>query len=158
MKQITHISRAEKEFVEREVDILQNLEHSNIVKLLQLVPGENHSSLIFEFCFINLSQWITGFFVLCGNALPEFQHKHILKQLLAGVKYLHEENIMHRALRPVNLLLERNGDLKIAGFGSARRVGRGLEALYTDSLGNPSYSAIEILLGHHSFFVISTYS
>ena len=60
-------------------------------------------------------------------SLPEI--KAILRQLLEGVHYLHSINIFHRDIKSANILLNDQGDVKLADFGLGRKVR--LEAMFT---------------------------
>ena len=60
------------------------------------------------------------------------QLKSIMMQILHGVKYLHEKKIMHRDLKSANILLNNQGEVKIADFGLARQLSNGPMMLYTN--------------------------
>jgi len=110
----------------REMKICRHLRgHENIVKLLHVVPQKKEGPLdevylIFEFMESDLGKFIrTG-------AMAEFPIEHqraltqgFLYQMLRGMKYVHSAGIMHRDIKPSNLLINNEGDLKVADFGLA---------------------------------------
>jgi len=83
-------------------------------------------------------------YIIRHQKLTEPQTRRIFKQLLDGLKYLHDRNIVHRDIKPENILLtDRNLGVKLADFGLAKIIG---EDSFTTSLcGTPSYVAPEIL-------------
>ena len=56
------------------------------------------------------------------RALPSEQTKHIIKDLLSAVDVLHGKMIMHRDIKPDNILIDSNGRLKLADFGLAKKA------------------------------------
>jgi serine/threonine protein kinase len=72
--------------------------------------------------------------------------KHLLKQLISGIAFCHEHRVLHRDLKPQNLLLDRNNTLKLADFGLARTFSVPLRK-YTHEVVTLWYRAPEILLG-----------
>ena len=95
----------------REISLLLNLEHKNIVQLKEVAVGRHLDSifLVMEYCEQDLAS------LLDNMALPfkEAQIKCLMLQLLHGVQYLHERFIVHRDLKVSNLLLNGKGILKI---------------------------------------------
>jgi cyclin-dependent kinase 12/13 len=80
---------------------------------------------------------------------PDFtvpQIKCLMKQLLLGIKYLHEENIMHRDIKGANLLLNNDGVLKLADFGLSRRTYTN-PTHFTNRVCTLWYRPPELLLG-----------
>jgi len=128
----------------REISILRDLKHQNIVDLKDVVCSENKLYLLFEYLEIDLKKYL--------DSLPEeeFLEEDIIKsfmfQLLEGVAYCHSKKIIHRDLKPQNLLLDQNGRLKIADFGLARAFSIPIRP-YTKEVLTLWYRAPEILLG-----------
>ena len=72
------------------------------------------------------------------------------RQLLMAIRYSHENRILHRDLKPQNLLIDSNGDLKIADFGLARSFTYPMQPL-THEVVTLWYRAPEILLGQEIY-------
>lgn len=127
----------------REIALLQELNHPNIVKLKDIAHGENKLYLIFEYASLDLKKYLD----IKGGPLPARTVKHLLYQLLEGLVHCHKRRIMHRDLKPSNLLIDSEGkQLKIADFGLARSFGLPMKS-YTHEVVTLWYRAPEILLG-----------
>jgi serine/threonine protein kinase len=102
----------------REISILRELKHPNIVELKDVVCSDNKLYLLFEYLEIDLRKYLESL------AEEELLDAEIIKsftfQILEGVAYCHSKKIIHRDLKPQNLLLDFQGRLKIADFGLAR--------------------------------------
>lgn len=139
----------------REVKILKALTHVNIVKLKEIVTSkeqrddvsENNTIpksvyLVFEYHEFDL----TG---ILGTRQIRFTQDHIKSwsmQLLQGVHYMHVNKIIHRDLKAANILIGRNGELKIADWGLARTWNERMEKL-TNPVITLWYRPPELLLG-----------
>eukprot|EP00288_Rhodomonas_lens_P016896 CAMPEP_0177710428 /NCGR_PEP_ID=MMETSP0484_2-20121128/11330_1 /TAXON_ID=354590 /ORGANISM="Rhodomonas lens, Strain RHODO" /LENGTH=489 /DNA_ID=CAMNT_0019222109 /DNA_START=89 /DNA_END=1558 /DNA_ORIENTATION=+ len=108
----------------REIKILKNLRHKNIVQLREIVTSKAHEHnkqkgsvyMVFEYAEHDLAGLI-----LSHKVRLEKNHiKAYLKQLLEGLHYLHTQKILHRDIKGANLLITDSGLLKIADFGLAR--------------------------------------
>lgn len=100
----------------REVSLLKDLRHANIVTLHDIIHTENHLTLVFEYLEKDLKQYMED----CGNILSMNNVRLFLFQLLRGLAYCHQRRILHRDLKPQNLLINEKGELKLADFGLAR--------------------------------------
>jgi len=135
----------------REIMFLQELsDHDNIIKLLNVLKAENDRDiyLVFEFMETDLHA------VIRASILEDIHKQYIMYQLLKAIKYMHSANVLHRDMKPSNLLLNSECFLKVADFGLARSIAalenpENAEAnpVLTDYVATRWYRAPEILLG-----------
>nr|GMC79071.1 serine/threonine-protein kinase ATG1c isoform X1 [Ipomoea batatas] len=126
-----------------EIVILRKINHPNIIHLHDMIQEPGKIYIVLEYCRGgDLSIYIQQ----RNGRIPEATAKHFMQQLASGLKVLRENNLIHRDLKPQNLLLSVNDDnavLKIADFGFARSLQpRGLAETLC---GSPLYMAPEIM-------------
>jgi cyclin-dependent kinase len=138
---MTHIS-----IVFRMIDRLKELQHPNIVRLYDVVHTERKLTLVFEF----LDQDLKKYLDVCDSGLDLPILKSFLYQLLTGVAYCHHHRVLHRDLKPPNLLINREGQLKLADFGLARAFGIPVRS-YTHEVVTLWYRAPDVLLGSRKY-------
>ncbi|CAH1780024.1 unnamed protein product [Owenia fusiformis] len=128
----------------REMTILLNLRHDNIVELREIVVGKSLDSmfLVMEYCEQDLASLLDNM----QAPFSEAQVKCIFMQLCRGLTYLHDNFIIHRDLKVSNLLLTDRGCLKIADFGLARKFEFPMKPM-TPKVVTLWYRAPELLLG-----------
>jgi len=131
----------------REISLLKELQHVNIVKLLDVIHTDKKLTLVFEFLEQDLNKLIEG---LSSEGLDKPTVKSYLYQLLKGVAYIHKFKILHRDLKPQNLLISREGILKIADFGLARGYGIPVKN-YTHEVVTLWYRPPDVLLGSKNY-------
>lgn len=128
--------------LDSEVAVLKRIRHPNVVELLDISKRPDRLFLILEFCEAgDLSQLIRA-----KGVLPEKEALFYFRQLASGLRALREHDLMHRDLKPQNLLLALSGDslqLKIADFGFVRELQS--QNLAQTLCGSPLYMAPEIL-------------
>uniref|UniRef100_A0A4W3JZT8 Cyclin-dependent kinase 14 n=1 Tax=Callorhinchus milii TaxID=7868 RepID=A0A4W3JZT8_CALMI len=100
----------------REASLLKGLKHTNIVLLHDIIHTKETLTLVFEYVHTDLCQYMDKH---PGGLHPE-NVKIFLFQLLRGLSYIHQQYILHRDLKPQNLLIGDTGELKLADFGLAR--------------------------------------
>ncbi|XP_030800037.1 cyclin-dependent kinase 14 isoform X1 [Camarhynchus parvulus] len=100
----------------REASLLKGLKHANIVLLHDIIHTKETLTLVFEYVHTDLCQYMDKH---PGGLHPE-NVKLFLFQLLRGLSYIHQRYILHRDLKPQNLLISDTGELKLADFGLAR--------------------------------------
>ena len=83
--------------------------------------------------------------------LNEAQIKCIMHQLLDGLEYLHSNSIMHRDIKGANVLINNEGEVKLADFGLARLPDKQTNPRYTNRVATLWYRAPELLLGTQSY-------
>ncbi|XP_055936071.1 cyclin-dependent kinase 2-like [Argiope bruennichi] len=127
----------------REISLLKELEHPNVVRLEDVVYSDQKLYLVFEYLDFDLKKQLDQ---LPSNGLSLRVAKSYLYQLLRGLAYCHSRKILHRDLKPQNLLVDNEGNIKLADFGLARAFSLPIKA-YTHEIVTLWYRAPEILLG-----------
>ena len=140
--QMARLNPKLQEAMVSEIEILEKIRHKNIVRLFGCIKKSQYIYLILEYCeggdlhgFIHDRGW-----------LPDSMAQHFLRELAQGLEFLWKHHLVHRDLKPHNLLLtskSMNSSLKIADFGFAKRLDSANMA-YT-LCGSPLYMAPEIL-------------
>jgi len=131
----------------REISLLKELEHPGIVQLLDVVHAEQKLYLVFEYLDKDLKKLMDDHArEHSGAGLPERLAISYLRQLLEGISYCHKHRVLHRDLKPQNLLIDQTGCIKLADFGLARAFGFPVRT-YTHEVVTLWYRAPEILLG-----------
>eukprot|EP01100_Stratorugosa_tubuloviscum_P009418 TRINITY_DN3956_c0_g1_i1.p1 TRINITY_DN3956_c0_g1~~TRINITY_DN3956_c0_g1_i1.p1 ORF type:complete len:296 (-),score=134.07 TRINITY_DN3956_c0_g1_i1:259-1146(-) len=126
----------------REVSLLKELSrHQSIVSLLDVVYINNKLYLVFEYLDYDLKRYMDSTSVMSSALVKSYSN-----QLLSGIQYCHSHRVLHRDLKPQNLLIDQRGNLKIADFGLARAYGIPVRT-YTHEVVTLWYRAPEILLG-----------
>jgi cyclin-dependent kinase len=130
----------------REISLLKELQHANIVRLYDVVHTEKKLTLVFEYLDQDLKQYLDH----CEGGLEKGILKSFLYQLLRGVGYCHHHRVLHRDLKPQNLLINREGELKLADFGLARAFGIPVRS-YTHEVVTLWYRAPDVLMGSRKY-------
>ncbi|KAL2525575.1 Cyclin-dependent kinase A-1 [Abeliophyllum distichum] len=132
----------------REISLLKEMQHGNIVRLQDVVHSEKRLYLVFEYLDLDLKKHM--------DTCPEFSKdprlvKMFLYQILRGIAYCHSHRVLHRDLKPQNLLIDRRTNaLKLADFGLARAFGIPVRT-FTHEVVTLWYRAPEILLGSRHY-------
>ena len=100
----------------REIALLKELKHPNIIHLLDVINTPLKLSLIFEYCDTDLQKKEEEYWNK-NEKFPKELAKKYFKQLLEAIKYLHSKKIIHRDLKPKNLLISEKDEIKISDFG-----------------------------------------
>lgn len=145
----------------REIKILRQLNHHNVVKLLDIVTDRQSASdlrndkvnfyLVFEYVDHDLTGLLEA---AANNLIPAFttdQIASMFKQLLQGLEYCHKAKFLHRDIKCSNILVNNKGELKIADFGLARLYYEDQERLYTNRVITLWYRPPELLLGEEHY-------
>ena len=127
--------------IKNEIKIMNKLRKSNnIVKLFELFETKNHYCLVMENVVGgNLLNAINKM-----NKIPEELAKIIFRQLITSLQFIHSNNIVHRDIKPDNILLDLDNTIKLCDFGVSKIIPPG--QLINDSCGTPAFIAPEILL------------
>lgn len=131
----------------REISILKQLQHQNIVQLQDVIQTDTSLTLVFEY----LDQDLKNYLDACGDGgIEEYTVKSFLYQLLQSIAYCHQHRVLHRDLKPQNLLINMEGELKLADFGLARGFGIPVRK-YTHEVVTLWYRPPDVLLGSTNY-------
>ncbi|XP_043476430.1 cyclin-dependent kinase 9-like [Leptopilina heterotoma] len=142
----------------REIKILQLLKHKNIVNLIEIckksaISGNRSRStfyLIFDFCEHDLAG-------LLASPKVKFtlgEIKNVMRQMLNGLYYIHSNKILHRDMKAANILITKNGLLKLSDFGLARAFSESKfnqPNRFTNKVVTLWYRPPELLLGARNY-------
>ncbi|GIL72881.1 hypothetical protein Vretifemale_3169 [Volvox reticuliferus] len=135
----------EGEIAMREVRVLQLAKHVNIVNLLEAYKSQSgRLYLVFEYVERTLLQELKA----NRSGMPPGTVKSITWQLLQALGYLHRKQIIHRDVKPSNILLTERGVVKICDFGFARAcTNEAADPAYTTYVVTRWYRPPEVLVG-----------
>jgi len=121
------------------------LQHPNIVRLHDVIHTEKKLTLVFEYLDQDLKKFLDS-----SDGLSSQTIKSSLYQLLLGVSFCHDRRVLHRDLKPQNLLINKEGELKLADFGLARAFGIPVRS-YTHEVVTLWYRAPDVLMGSRKY-------
>lgn len=132
----------------REIKFLQEMRHPNVIELLDVFVSEGNINLVLEFLPSDLEMLIKDRAVVFSEA----DMKSWLLMMVRGVHHCHRNFVLHRDLKPNNMLLAPDGQLKIADFGLARAMALSPYERMTPTVVTRWYRAPELLMGarHYS--------
>jgi cyclin-dependent kinase 5 len=126
----------------REICILKELKHPNIVRLLDVLHRSLRLTMVFEYC----DQDLKKYFDSLASVISQKTVQSFYYQLLRGLAYCHRHSIFHRDLKPQNILISKKGELKLADFGLARAFGIPVR-IYSAEVVTLWYRPPEVLMG-----------
>ncbi|KAJ3451412.1 cyclin-dependent-like kinase [Anaeramoeba flamelloides] len=130
----------------REISLLKDLRHPNIVRLTDVLHSNRKLTLVFEYLDHDLKKYMDSL----NSPLPVRQIKSFTFQILRGLAYCAEQRVLHRDLKPQNLLINQTGELKLADFGLARAFGIPMKA-YSSEVVTLWYRPPDVLLGNQKY-------
>lgn len=135
--------------IKNELEILKKLNHVNIIKLYDyFIDKENYYHFVLEYCeYGNFAEFISG------KKLKEKYAKVFMIQIKDAIKYLYENKILHRDLKPQNILISDNNLIKLCDFGFAK-IFDDENYMIKTICGTPIYMAPEIIK-HNNYSIKS---
>ncbi|KAH6849991.1 kinase-like domain-containing protein [Chaetomium sp. MPI-CAGE-AT-0009] len=132
----------------REISLMKELKHENIVALHDVIHTENKLMLVFEYMDGDLKKYMDT----QGErgALKPPVIKSFMYQLLKGIDFCHKNRVLHRDLKPQNLLINGKGQLKLGDFGLARAFGIPVNT-FSNEVVTLWYRAPDVLLGSRTY-------
>ncbi|KAA0195701.1 Mitogen-activated protein kinase [Fasciolopsis buskii] len=132
--------------VYREFRMLSCLKHDNIVNLIDVVKTDRYANFNEVYFLFELTQTDLHKIIVSPQPLSLDHVKIFIYQILRGLKYLHSARIVHRDIKPGNMLVNFNCLLKICDFGLARMDGPYGEAVLTQEVVTQYYRSPELLM------------
>ncbi len=132
----------------REISLMKELKHENIVTLYDVIHTENKLMLVFDYMDKDLKKYMDS----RGDRgqLDPATIKRFMRDLLRGTAFCHENRVLHRDLKPQNLLINSKGQLKLADFGLARAFGIPVNT-FSNEVVTLWYRAPDVLLGSRTY-------
>jgi len=126
----TNPSQNDVESLSKEIEILQNIPHKNLINLVEFIEqstvqvktndGFKDHKVVYFIVVLELAQGGEMIqHLLQGGELSDEMARFYFKQLMSALRHLHSNNIVHRDLKPDNILFDQNFNLKLADFGFA---------------------------------------
>ncbi|XP_051249560.1 uncharacterized protein LOC127359633 [Dicentrarchus labrax] len=133
-----------KKIALREIKLLRQLHHDNLVNLLEVWKRRRRWYLVFEF----VERTLLDDLEQNPSGLDLNTSRQYLYQILRAAAFCHQQNIIHRDIKPENILISQGGVVKLCDFGFARTMTSPAEgAVYTDYVATRWYRAPELLVG-----------
>ncbi|NXX66903.1 CDKL2 protein, partial [Spizella passerina] len=130
----------------REIKLLKQLRHENLVNLLDVCKRKKRWYLVFEFVDHTMLNDLED----SPNGLDFERVRKYLFQIMRAIAFCHSHNIIHRDIKPENILVSQSGVVKLCDFGFARPLATSGEA-YTDYVATRWYRAPELLVGDSKY-------
>ncbi|KAK2580399.1 hypothetical protein KPH14_006150 [Odynerus spinipes] len=137
--------------IQREIKLLRILKHKNVINLVDVLYNDEKRKmyLIMEFCVCGLQDMLESTPL---KKLPLWQAHDYFCQLLDGLEYLYSKGIVHKDIKPGNLLLTLDGTLKISDFGVAEALDMfSIDDTCKMGQGSPAFQPPEIANGCETF-------
>nr|POE89365.1 isoform 2 of snf1-related protein kinase catalytic subunit alpha kin10 [Quercus suber] len=133
----TMVKKKMEEIVYREIEILRSLRHPHIIRLYEVIDTPKEIYFVMEYA----KKGDLLEYILDMGKLQEEEARKIFQQIISGVEYCHENYVVHRDLKPDNLLLDSEQNVKITDFGLSNIMSDGQG--FTTRCGSPDYVAPE---------------
>ncbi|XP_036026312.1 serine/threonine-protein kinase STK11 isoform X1 [Onychomys torridus] len=137
--------------VKKEIQLLRRLRHRNVIQLVDVLYNEEKQKMymVMEYCVCGMQEMLDS---VPEKRFPVCQAHGYFRQLIDGLEYLHSQGIVHKDIKPGNLLLTTNGTLKISDLGVAEALHPfAVDDTCRTSQGSPAFQPPEIANGLDTF-------
>ncbi|XP_076441490.1 serine/threonine-protein kinase STK11-like isoform X2 [Babylonia areolata] len=137
--------------VQREIQLLKRLRHKNVIQLIEVLYNEEKQKmyLVIEYCVSELQEMLES---VPEKRFPVWQAHGYFCQLIEGLEYLHSKGIVHKDIKPGNLLITQDEVLKITDLGVAEALDMfAVDDMCRTSQGSPAFQPPEIANGLETF-------
>jgi len=139
-----HLEPAEVEKFLREARATAQLRHPNIVSVFEVGRADDLIYIVCDFVEgVSLAEWLTG------KRVSPREAARLCRKIASALEHAHEQGVIHRDIKPGNILLDAKGEPHLTDFGLARReAGEVTLTLDGQLLGTPAYMSPDTLVGH----------
>lgn len=143
----------------QEVAILVKADaHPNVVTFFSWEEDDTFVYLILEKCLGSLADVVNDQNRKKKRLNKTYPTLKLLQDSAKGLSYLHSLNIVHRDIKPMNILIDNKGNAKIADFASGKRLGKDVESFGTQSHGSSGWQPKEVLLNQRRTKAVDIFS
>ncbi|KIP10049.1 hypothetical protein PHLGIDRAFT_282294 [Phlebiopsis gigantea 11061_1 CR5-6] len=135
----------------RELTLLRHFSHENITGLIDVDISPNHDEI---YIFMEPMEADLHQIIKSGQSLTVEHVQYFVYQILRGLKYIHSASVVHRDLKPGNLLVNADCELKICDFGLSRGFNAAPDenaTMMTEYVATRWYRAPEIMLAYRAY-------
>uniref|UniRef100_A0A671MPR8 Serine/threonine-protein kinase PLK3 n=1 Tax=Sinocyclocheilus anshuiensis TaxID=1608454 RepID=A0A671MPR8_9TELE len=137
----TRVSKPhQREKIDREIELHRALHHKHIVHFYHHFEDKDNIYILLEYC----SRRSLAHILKARKVLTEPEVRYYLRQIVSGLKYLHEQEILHRDLKLGNFFINESMELKVGDFGLAAKL-EPVENRRRTICGTPNYLSPEVL-------------
>uniref|UniRef100_A0A6Q2XBY9 non-specific serine/threonine protein kinase n=1 Tax=Esox lucius TaxID=8010 RepID=A0A6Q2XBY9_ESOLU len=145
--------------VKKEIQLLRRLQHKNVIHLVDVLYNEENvcvpltgglTYMVMEYCVCGMQEMLDS---VPEKRFPVFQAHGYFLQLLDGLEYLHSQGIVHKDIKPGNLLLTTDGALKISDLGVAEVRGR---TAFSPGLPSGEFAVSAVSLSCHRYNITTS--
>uniref|UniRef100_A0A671NMC2 Serine/threonine-protein kinase PLK n=1 Tax=Sinocyclocheilus anshuiensis TaxID=1608454 RepID=A0A671NMC2_9TELE len=130
----------QREKIDREIELHRSLHHKHIVHFYHHFEDKDNIYILLEYC----SRRSLAHILKARKVLTESEVRYYLRQIVSGLKYLHEQEILHRDLKLGNFFINESMELKVGDFGLAAKL-EPIENRRRTICGTPNYLSPEVL-------------
>merc|ERR1711971_708134 len=113
---------AQCRYAKAEQETHESLDHKHVLKMVEVIESHAIKYFVLELAHCNLSQLHYDRRELQGPEFKDDEIRTFLCQIVHGLQYLCERGVVHRDMKPENILLDKRCDIKIADFGLAKQL------------------------------------
>ncbi len=132
---------------EREAKNVAALRHPNIIQVFDFDVEAGQPYMVMEYIEGDALNRLLAKLAQRGQTLPEAQALRVVREIAQALAYAHKQNVVHRDVKPANVMLDKSGRVVLTDFGVAKMVGGETLTATGTATGTPAYMSPEQALG-----------